>query len=768
MQIGEYRIDDILGAGAMGKVYRVCHMRTGRVSALKQMAPGYFDLDSIARFWREANIGHLPRHDNVVSMEFAGVYADAPYLVMEYVQGEALNDIMKRGFRPDNNPGWRDQDSALDLLAQVCDGLEHIHKHGIIHRDIKPANIMVTPNGTPKIADFGLVRSERDQRLTQSGEVIGTPIYMSLEQILGERDIDHRTDIYATGVMMYQALTDELPFNGTSFPVIALKVQTEEPTPPRQINPSISGSLDMIALKALAKDRGDRYESAKAFAKDLRTYLRGDQIAEYAAQQRKRKQVIGSLITGAVLTFGGASAAIATSILRSHENKQQIQQTIEASLREGHALLENQSYKEAEFKYGSASNLDPKNFAAREGVIVSRKCQRVADLQQTIDELVVKQDWSAAEAIRSQYIQIRDEIQSAHPGIIKESERLSTDLKIIEGYTTLNVSVAPGTRATAQRIILKDGILTRSEPTIVVGENTTILYGDWLISTSHTQYARTQYPVRLNHPTRDKPTVSREIVIPQTNTRNVPADCTYIPGGLATQYDVTYRQTQTQVRPFIIMNDEITVGQYQEFLSTQTPQDRLELRPRWNTASQTITYWSEEGTCDSSVPRDAPAIGLWVFNPDGSPGPIPRYTHWRSDRDGIDWRLPTQAEMNLLIGNGELDSTWPWGNQFESSRCNSMGTMNPNQRNRFNYVSPSNLRDGGAPLYGPVRDLSGSLLEWLSDKTTPKMSKLFGGSWQADALTCSNKVTSIYFVNSRPRAIAGFRLVRDLSENELR
>jgi len=263
--IGKYEIRRELGRGAMGIVYEGFDPLIERVVALKtiradQLA-GDNAADVIARFRREAQAAGRLTHPNIVSIYDFGEDAGVWYIAMEFVKGRELKDYFEA------NERFATKD-AVRILTQILSALGYAHQQGVVHRDIKPANVILLPDGNVKVADFGIAHIESSE-LTQAGSVLGTPSYMSPEQILG-LPVDGRSDLFSVGVILYQFLTGERPFSGSATTTMR-KVLEENPLPPSRFNTQIPGAMDGVARKALAKKADDRFQSADAFMAALRT-----------------------------------------------------------------------------------------------------------------------------------------------------------------------------------------------------------------------------------------------------------------------------------------------------------------------------------------------------------------------------------------------------------------------------------------------------------------------------------------------------------------
>ncbi len=266
-----YELLSKLGEGGMGAVYKGRQVSLDRTVAVKILSPrlakspGYTE-----RFLREAHIAAKLNHANIVNVIDTGSTDKYYYMVMEYVEGTTLRQIVKE-------KGALGEKRALQAIVQVARALAWAHGHGIIHRDVKPDNIMIDVEGTVKLCDLGLARQEDAEAamLTQSGTMVGTPHYVSPEQARGERDLDGRTDIYSLGATLYHAVTGKPPFGGTSAAVVMTKHLTEQVPWPSEVNPAVSENLGLLIQKMMAKDRNDRYQTAGELIEDIQRVTDG-------------------------------------------------------------------------------------------------------------------------------------------------------------------------------------------------------------------------------------------------------------------------------------------------------------------------------------------------------------------------------------------------------------------------------------------------------------------------------------------------------------
>ncbi len=268
--LGRYQIEKELGKGAMGVVYLGKDPKIGRVVAIKTMAlsqefEGEELTDARERFFREAETAGRLQHQNIVTIFDAGEEHDLAYIAMEFLKGKDLVDFCKPGH-------LLPVPKVIAIIARVAEALAYAHRQSVVHRDIKPANIMYEPESdTVKVTDFGIARIT-DSSKTKTGLVLGTPSFMSPEQIAGKK-VDGRSDLYSLGVMLFQMLTGVLPFRGDSMAELMYKIASEEAPDVRVLRPEISERLANVVALSLSKRPETRYQDGERFAADLRSSL---------------------------------------------------------------------------------------------------------------------------------------------------------------------------------------------------------------------------------------------------------------------------------------------------------------------------------------------------------------------------------------------------------------------------------------------------------------------------------------------------------------
>jgi eukaryotic-like serine/threonine-protein kinase len=318
-KVGDYTVQDVIGAGGMGIVYRAIHDDTNLAVALKVLRVGLGNREAVKRFRRETQLLARLEHPGIAKIIESGTSMDErggrPFYAMELVEG-----VTATRYAEENDLSIRER---LMLVVSIAEAVHHAHEHGIVHRDLKPPNIMVDASGQPKVLDFGVARRiDRDVLATtlrtEVGKLIGTIAYMSPEQVAGASDdLDTRSDIYALGVVAYELLTGRLPYDLSNKPIPeAIRIiGQDDPTPLSSINRVFRGEIETILSKALEKDRASRYQSALDFAKDIQRYLQYKPIVARRAtalQQLRRfarqNRAFAATLVFAMLALMGAAA----------------------------------------------------------------------------------------------------------------------------------------------------------------------------------------------------------------------------------------------------------------------------------------------------------------------------------------------------------------------------------------------------------------------------------------------------------------------------
>lgn len=311
-RIARFLLEERLGVGGFGAVWRARDPELDRLVALKLPRSGRLLPHETELFLREARAAAQLAHPNIVPLHEVGRDGESVFLVSELIHGEPLSERLKRE--------RLSSDEAVELLAIVAEAVHYAHSRGVIHRDLKPSNVMLDEAGKPYVMDFGLAKREVGEiTMTLEGQVLGTPAYMSPEQASGQvKWVDRRTDVYSLGVMLFVALTGELPFRGTAQSQLQQR-QTDDPPSPRRLDPKTPLDLATVCLKCMERDPNRRYATAQELADELRRWRRGEPVLARPLSPagrafrfaRRRPASAAALTLGAVLAIAGPTAAVA-------------------------------------------------------------------------------------------------------------------------------------------------------------------------------------------------------------------------------------------------------------------------------------------------------------------------------------------------------------------------------------------------------------------------------------------------------------------------
>jgi tetratricopeptide (TPR) repeat protein len=393
-QIPDYEILEEVGRGGMGVVYRARHMPLQRLVALKRMTA--LNADSMSRFRREAEAVAALQHPNIVQIYEIGEHEGQPHIALQFLPGGNLAQLIDGTPQPP-----REAARMVETLAQA---MSAAHQRGVVHRDLKPLNILLTREGTPKISDFGLAKHlDADQEHTQAGDILGTPSYMAPEQAEGRiREIGPAADIYALGAILYEMLTGRPPFKGTNKLETLAQVRTQEPVPPRRLQPQTPRDLERICLQCLEKDPANRYATAAALAADLGRFLAGKPVHarprartrrlwHWVKEQPGRATGAVALILGLLLAAGAGAAWLWQEVERQRDEAEHQRAEAEHQRRQAEhqrQQVENQR-EQAEHNHREAE--EKGRLLAQQKVVTEQALQRekaaLLGLQKVRDEL---------------------------------------------------------------------------------------------------------------------------------------------------------------------------------------------------------------------------------------------------------------------------------------------------------------------------------------------------------------------------------------------
>ncbi len=382
-RVGPYRVLREIARGGMGVIFLAEDTRTGRRAALKVLARGHAAFPNLAlRFRREAEVASRLEHPGICTVYEAGEADGVAYIAMRYLEGESLEERIAKSRRetaaagragrcvaglpePGNRqgppPAASEQASILRvvlLVEKVALALHAAHEAGLVHRDVKPGNVMVTRDGEPVLLDFGLVRDSTadGESLTATGAVLGTPAYMSPEQVSGKPVLDRRSDVYSLGAVLYECLTLSAPFEAPTAAALYRKILSTDPDSPRRLNPSLTEDLRVVVETAMAKDRARRYQTARDMAEDLRRVRANEPIRARRAGPLERsirwvqRNPAPSLAVLGVVAALGAGRIVTGILLRDaqealtaatadRDDRIIAMAALEADAREGERLL---------------------------------------------------------------------------------------------------------------------------------------------------------------------------------------------------------------------------------------------------------------------------------------------------------------------------------------------------------------------------------------------------------------------------------------------
>ena len=301
-RLGDYEILGILGAGGMGRVYKVRNVITDRVEAMKVLLPDLEGKEDVAaRFLREIKLLAALHHPNIATLHTALTIDNQLVMVMEFVEGTSLSALLTQGAIP--------VPEALNYTDQVLDALSYAHQLHIIHRDIKPANMMITPEGILKLMDFGIAHADNEPaKLTATGTTLGSINYMSPEQVKGSA-VDERSDLYSVGISLYEMVTGDKPFHGDSnFSIMAAHIN-QAPTPPLDLHPGLPAGLNEVILTSISKSADERFQSADAFRTAIGAVMRSLQESKTMVQGSQNTIMADAAMRAANLRTAPITAA---------------------------------------------------------------------------------------------------------------------------------------------------------------------------------------------------------------------------------------------------------------------------------------------------------------------------------------------------------------------------------------------------------------------------------------------------------------------------
>ena len=716
---GRYQLEKRLGQGGMGVVYKARHIFLKTSHAIKIILPDLVgnDPNLVTRFRQEALAAAAIRHQNIIAVtDFGVVRGTMPFLVMEFVQGKSLQDIMAE-------EGAMSPVRAFELMQPICGGIAAAHRQGIVHRDLKPLNVMICDempiSEAVKILDFGLAKIKSGELLgsfiaAQTTGLMGSPFYMAPEQWSDEPP-DARADVYSLGVMLFQMLCGEVPFKGSSIPSIMKKHLTSDVPSLASKGAEVPPEIETVVRHALEKEASHRTQSADDFARELREAM------SMASSHLKRTGDSSASIDPSKTLVAPASETVpptgSTTAFDPHAG------TISAAslAEEDHKTL----FAQRELAREAAAK---KKFAEEEAKKREEEEAEKAKERKQLEEIVAAQTKVLEEKL-TQLASTMTPRPGATGGIDPESTQIQRagmttggDLSFpgtsAHPFPRMDVSMAPK-KSSALPIVLVVLLV------LLIGGGV----GGYLLLKSKNTGTITG-PGTTNDP--------GEVLIK--------ADLIDIPGGkfqmgrndsLATEgpaHEVT-------LNGFQMDKNEVTNGEYGQFVkqTNHTPPEQ------WGSPK--------------------PPVGLELLPVNNvSYDDAVAFAAWRSKRDGVTYRLPTEEEWEYAARNGEKDNLYPWGNEWEEGRAATAET-------KVGKEQPVGTYQQGANRWG-VQDLIGNVWEWTSSKASvykgnslqlPAQYKDWivarGGSYSSTANKVSGTMRDWFAPNYKNPAL-GFRLVK--------
>ncbi len=719
-----YDLGDALGAGGVGKVVAARDREIGRVVALKTLKHGADAQETVAhRFMSEARVTAQLEHPNIVPVYDLGTLPDGqPYYTMRVVKRQSLQDVL-------GNPDLRKQWTLVRLVGafvQVSRALAYSHRRGVIHRDIKPENILLGDFGEVYLADWGnakvlssrdvqepiqtTLEAARSARETPPGGLSGTPGYIAPEQIRGDKKkIDHRADIFALGVVLYEMLTGEHPFDAQTVLTVILATQSREPKPPRSIVPSCPLVLEDLCLAMLQKDPDKRPGSADFVAAEAEAFLEG---AKEKARRREEARKLCELAK--------------VPVERDHALQLEREKLVEEARR---ALQDVKGHEPIDRK---RPGWDLEDRAAEVEREQARAMAEVIDLYTkalAYDPDLVEARSGLADMYWSRAVQADEDRRQAsrvyYEALVSEFD-VGKYAALLKADAALSIDSNPsGAAVLAYRYVEKDRILVASEERYLGRtplKEARLNPGSYLIVLKRAGFRDTRYPVLLRRGSHHQAEVNLY------TEAEIGQDFVYVPGGNVTvggdseAYD-PIRRTDVDVPDFAIGRFPVTFRDYCAFLDDLERQDpALALR-----RSPHDTRGESEG--DVAAQRNAE--GRWEPLPflegearkmfpaeEGHLWKLPvllidwfdavAYCRWRSEREGVEIRLPTEVEWEKAA-RGTDGRFYPWGDHFDPTFC-----LMRFSRPFHPQPEPIGTFPIDASPYG-VRDMAGGMREWIAD-----------------------------------------------------
>ncbi len=786
---GRYELREKIGEGGMAVVHRGFDRELGREVAIKVLKePAYSSAVGRERFEREAKAGARLSHPNLVVVHDVVELGGRPALVMELVRGEPLGHVLARR--------TSERRPLLSILEKVARAVGHAHEAGVVHRDLKPGNVLMTPEGEPKVADFGLAMLAEAVAITQTGAAIGTPPYMAPEQAR-DGGATTRTDIYALGAMLYEILTGRPPHTGDRVAEVIARVLHDEPVPPRRLNPDVPADLEAVCLKAIEKEPDRRYATAAGFADDLRRHLAGEPVSASSAHLRRwvRRHRTASGVTAAsvaVVLAAGAwwaweRAEIAALSKRAEaagpaESAELYAELKRRDARFGEKAVEARLRAEAAVRRAKAERSLGEARRARDefelqrtglsgleagSLEADRLRVRMADRRAAMLAAYARsaaEDPTFAEPRRFLARFYRDELVAAEQaGDAGREAELRQYVALYDDGSVARELEAPGSvairsepegaRVDLFRWIETDDGRLEAEP-IDVRPPAPLPRGSYLAVLRLDGFRDVRYPFFVERG------AALEARVRMRTDAEIGSAYVYVPGGafIAGGDPGAYESAPRAVAEagdVYISKSEVTVDEYHEFIADLIAKGREAEAVKRIPHHGNRYFWRFDAAAKRieipvTCPRRSPVFCVSADDADA-------YCAWRSAKEGRKLRLPTSAEWERAA-RGADGRRFPWGPRFEWSftsgrESRAAGAVWPAEVGAF----PKDVSPFG------VLDLGGNVREWCSDVHDPALKQRYvrGGSWAGAGESFFRCATRFWFVSYYTDGGVGFRVAAE-------
>jgi serine/threonine-protein kinase len=678
-RLGRFEVLAEIGRGGMGVVYRAMDQDLKREVALKVLSVELSeDARELERFRREATLASKLRHPRIVGVYSFGEVEGRPFYTMPIVEGRSLKEVLQQ-------EGPLPPKRAARLLEQIARAIDSAHQQRVVHRDLKPANILLDPDGGPLILDFGLAKDlGHGPDLTRSGEVLGTPCYMSPEQARGEvTHADHRVDVYALGAVLYELLTGRPPYEGLTANEVLHKILTVDPTPPHKHRPDLPYELETICLKALMREPFFRYQTAEAVADDLARFVEdkpvlakrpgpGAALVRFVRAHRAATAMLGVLILTVVLGVYLVRRNLARiAAAETAENAQKTLAVAREAERHDNTEEATRGFHEAYVLAAAAYSDFPGSERVRSAFLAAARAR--ADFAEK------RENWPLAEELRHLIARVTKE---------PEDERR---LRHARGEAVVNVvGLREGESLDFFRWDRTVGAVDSTQRTQATPDKTlaSLRAGSYVAIyrvKGRAEEAHPRYLVALGR--------GQEHVLPIADPGEAPPGMVFVPGASYVmgdaQGDADEAPRLVRAGPVWVDRTEVTIGAYREFVDYVARKGHEACGPGCAGDDHRPPGFPERPGDASAESRPVTSVSWFDAR---------AYAHWRGKR------LPTEAEWELAAG-GVDQRPYPWGDVWDAARANFQ---------RDDICPVLDYPDDASP-YGVI-GLAGNADEWCEDE----------------------------------------------------